>query len=255
MKRGLWRTAALVFGLGASASGLAACRHVATYVTQDGRALHACAASYRGRHQALRQSHFYGELYDDNERMLLSPYDFATLYHRVDLKGRPITPGPAHGIVPAGTAVRVEGVELPGPLAALARMPNAPKDHIWVRVALDGAIPGLRAGHGRPFFVVLDGPIETAEALQAAMAATLGAPREVADWLGALRPPVRAAIAHKQAMRGMDKAQLTAALGEPWRWLNDIADGAAAEVAWWPGQEAWLVAGRVVQVRPPRAVR
>lgn len=211
---------------------------------------------YVGRTLALRQSHYFGELYDDNERLLASPYPFDALFHRVDLYGAPIHPGPAHGILPAGTEVTVEAVEFPGALAFLRRMPTAPTAHVWVRLQV-GAQDATRV-HGagapkRPLVVVLEGPTDTPERLEGAMRELLGSPEEVAAWLDQLRPRVRAAVAHKQVVRGMAEAELTASQGEPWRWLREPhKDGQSAKVAWYPTHEAVLVQDVVVDVRRAR---
>ena len=218
--------------------------------------VHHVAARYVGRALALRQSHFYGELYDDNERLLASPYAFASLFHRVDLYGEPIHPGPAHGILAAGTVVHVEAVEFPGPLSFLQRMPTAPAGHTWVRLRV-GALEATRV-HGenaphRPLVVVLDGPADTPERLEAALAQLLAPPDEVAAWLTQLRPRVRAAVVHKQVMRGMRQGELLASQGEPWRWFDEPArDGRPAKVAWYPTHEAVLVQDVVVDVRRAR---
>src|SRR5687767_14646550 len=52
----------------------------------------AISARHSGRTVELRQSMYYGDLYDENEKWLLSPYPFAETFHIVDTKGAPIHP-------------------------------------------------------------------------------------------------------------------------------------------------------------------
>ncbi|MEE8410091.1 MAG: hypothetical protein V3T05_10820, partial [Myxococcota bacterium] len=63
----------------------------------------AVAARHVGRTVELRQSCYYGELYDENEKWLLSPHAFADTSHIVDLDGVPIHPTGQRGVVAAGT--------------------------------------------------------------------------------------------------------------------------------------------------------
>ena len=60
-------------------------------------------ARHRSRAVELRYSHFYGELYDDNRKLMLSPWAFADTSHIVDPKGRPIYPQRQIGTADSGT--------------------------------------------------------------------------------------------------------------------------------------------------------
>src|SRR4051812_45589609 len=80
----------------------------------------------------LKRSYYYGDLYDENEKWLLSPYPFSDTYHIVDLDGAPIHPKVQRGIAPAGTKFLVEQVEFPDRWALAKRMLTTPRYNPWV---------------------------------------------------------------------------------------------------------------------------
>ena len=95
--------------------------------------------------------------------------------------------------------------------------------------------------------------VRSATALQAAIGQVLSPAGEVSNWLRGRSPGCQVAIAHKEAVVGMAEDEMTAALGPPWRWLADaLPGGESAKVAWYPHQEVWLRAGRVIALRPSR---
>jgi hypothetical protein len=54
------------------------------------------------------------------------------------------------------------------------------------------------------------------------------------------------AIEHKNVLPGMNLQEMLASQGEPLHWLVDqLADGTACRVAWYPQSEVWLCHGTV----------
>src|SRR5687768_9686734 len=82
---------------------------------------------YHGKVMELRQSCYFGDLYEDNRRWLLTPYRAERVHHIVDLDGQPIHPPSQRGIVPAGSRFYVRTIEFPTPLALAGRMLTTPR--------------------------------------------------------------------------------------------------------------------------------
>jgi hypothetical protein len=206
-------------------------------------------ARHGGHVVELRQSVFYGDLYDENELWLLSPYPFADTFHLVDRDGAPIHPQGQRGIFAAGTAFVLERIEFTSPL----RMITSPRYNPWVYLT---PAPGTLAPSGRRYFILLLPMDLTDEAgVEKALAAVVAPQGEVTRWLAARRPMVRAAIENKDVTPGMSLEELSAAVGPPVRFFADSAPGGGrATVAWYPSREVWLVDGGVTEVRPARVV-
>ena len=66
-----------------------------------------------GRSVELRSSCYYGPLYDENEKWLLSPYPFAVTSHLVDWDDQPLHPDGQLGVIPAGTRLIIDKIEFP----------------------------------------------------------------------------------------------------------------------------------------------
>lgn len=214
----------------------------------------AVSARHAGKTVELRQSMYFGDLYDDNEKWLLSPYPFDDTYFIVDRQGAPIHPSGQRGLFPAGTRFIVQKVEFPDVGAMATRMLTTPRYNAWVYLT---PAPGTVAPEGRrAFILVLPPDLETEAAADAAVAATLAPAGEMTKWLEARRPTVRVAIEHKDIVPGMTLEEVLASLGPPLRWFNDLTkSGDRAQVAWYPAREVWLVNGQVAaEVKPGRAV-
>ena len=213
----------------------------------------AVAAAHAGRTVELRQSCYYGDLYDENEKWLLSPHPFAETYHIVDLDGEPIHPKGQRGIVPAGTRFSVGRIEFPDHYAVAMRMLTTPRYNPWIYLtpAGDANLPMDR----KAYILLLPMDMDTREQVEAAIDELLAPVGEVRAWLADRRPSIQVAIKHKDVAAGMSEAELVAALGRPHRWFNDSHEKKPARVAWYPSREAWLVGGKVVTIAEARAVR
>jgi hypothetical protein len=231
------------------AVALAAC---ASQTNLPGPVRAAISERHSGRTVELRVSMYFGDLYDDNEKWLLSPYPFAETYFIVDTHGAPIHPGGQRGLFPAGARFVVQRVEFPDVPAMATRMLTTPRYNPWVYLT---PAPGTVAPEGRrAFILVLPPDLDTEAAAEAAVAAALAPEGEMKKWLESRRPTVRVAIEHKEVVPGMTLEELNASLGTPLRWFADTtSSGARARVAWYPSREVWLVDGAVVtEVKPGR---
>ena len=211
------------------------------------------ATRHAGQFVELRTSCYYGDFYDENQRWLLSPYQFDATSHIVDLDNKAIHPPHQRGIIPAGTKFVVDQVEFPAGIALAQRMFTTPRNNPWV--FMRPAPTETRAPQPSKVFIwVLPTELDTPEAFEAAMAKNLAPDGEVSKWLGTVRPTVRVAIETKDIVAGMTLRELTASQGDPQHWYVDARGKERATVAWFPAQEAWLINDVVVDVKPSRAV-
>lgn len=212
------------------------------------------SARYLGRTVELKHSCYYGDLYEENERWMLSPYPFADTTHIVDLDGNPIHPQKQHGLIPAGARFEVRKIEFPDIVALSQRMLTTPRYNPWVylRAHTDNT-PPLPDAH--TYVLVLPPDLKTEEAVEQALSVHFGTPGSVRTWLAERRPSVRAAILHKDVVRGMSPQEMVAALGVPHQWFVEKrgTGDERTDVAWYTSQEIWLRNNRVVDVRPGRA--
>lgn len=241
----------LSWAVGCAAACAAGCSHLAPW-PQEVRST--VASAHVGRTFELRHTQVVGEMYDDNERDLLSPYPFTEVFHHVDLAGSPIHPTRPRALIPAGTQVKLIAVDYPGPLARLRRMPATPHEAVWLQLEVTAAA-AARGDEGarKPLLMPLPRHVRSAPALATALGQVLAPPSEVSRWLRGRTAPVQVAIAHKEAQVGMSEDEMTAALGPPWRWLTDaLPGGPQSRVAWYPHQEIWLQHAAIVALRPSR---
>lgn len=209
----------------------------------------------------LRQSVYYGDLYDENEQWLVSPHPFESTFHIVDLDGNPIHPQNQVGIIPAGSRLIIDEIEFPDTFALATRMITSPRFNTWVylRPAPDSPLAMEDAGQ-KPFILPLPLHLNTEAKVHQAIQELLAERGSVIKWLAERKPTVQAAIAHKEIISGMTREELVAAVGKPHRWISEFTDSGPGTkttktmVAWYPGQEAWISNQRVVNVRPSRVL-
>ncbi|MEO1171885.1 MAG: hypothetical protein AAFX94_07505 [Myxococcota bacterium] len=200
-----------------------------------------------GKTVALRSSCYYGDLYDENERWLLSPHPFADTYHIVDTDGSPIHPTGERGIVPAGSTFRITRIEFPDMEAMATRMLTTPRYNPWVYLE---PVEGVRLQGRSSFIMVLPMDLETEDGVERALNQRLGRPDDIQGWLDTRRPTVKVAIRHKDPVPGMSEDELRAAWGTPMLWFVEES----ARVAWYRSREVWLSDGAVTEIRPARPV-
>ncbi len=203
----------------------------------------------------LRQSQYYGELYDENELWLLSPYLFADTSHIVDMNGTPIHPKGQRGIIPAGSRFVIERIEFPDRTALSHRMLTTPRYNPWVylKPAPDETRASLE--NRRAFVAMLPLELETEQQVEDAIAAQFAPEGDVQRWLASRRPTVKVAIEHKNVVEGMSREELTAAMGPPEMWFIEQSPNGEARVAWYTSKEVWLVNDAVSEVKSGRPVQ
>jgi len=210
---------------------------------------------YQDQTVELRQSVYFGDLYDENEQWLVSPYPFASTFHIVDFDGNPIHPKNQVGIIPAGTTFIIEKIEFPNALAIAKRMITSPRFNTWVYLRPDPESDlAIHQAQDKPFILPLPLNLSTEEKVHQAIRESLTKRGEVTEWLAKRRPTVQAAIAHKTIISGMTQEELVAAVGKPHRWISEFNNNKKTLVAWYPDQEAWLNNKEVVVIRPSRVL-
>jgi|TARA_B100001964_G_C14222742_1_gene596117 hypothetical protein len=215
---------------------------------------HQISTDHQGRRVELRQSCYFGDLYDDNSKWLLSALPFENVHHIVDMDGKPIHPDNQRGIIPAGTKFIIEDIEFPDQMALATRMLMSPRYHTWVYLR---AVETLGKAHDlnsvREHFIILL-PMDLAgqQDVESHINQLLAPAGRVSAWLQERRPSVRVAIEHKDILPGMTREELIAAMGEPQAWIAEQGKAGLEMVAWYPRGEAWLRRDEVIRVANPR---
>lgn len=210
-------------------------------------------AHYAGRQVELRQSSYYGDLYDENELYLLTAYPFNQTYHIEDTRGAPIHPKNQVGIVPAGTSFTIERVEFPDVGALAKRMLTSPRYNPWIYLKPNEHTNPSLPRDRRAYILLLPRELDSASDVEEELARVLGSAGEVTAWLETRSPTVRAAIQHKDMVVGMTHEELIAAMGPPQTKIADLdAEGQRVDVAWYPEREAWLTNGVVRKIERAR---
>ncbi len=211
---------------------------------------------YGGRLVELRQSLYFGDLYDENEKWLLSPYPFEHTSHIVDFEGNPINPRRQKGIIPAGTAFVIEKIEFPDTITLAKRMLTSPRFNPWVylRPTPNSELQDLHP-ENKPYILPLPVNMESGEEVQAALARLLAESGAMLEWLSQRRPTIRVAIRQKEILTGMSRDELIAAMGEPYRWFSQMNNSQQTLVAWYPAKEAWREKGKVTRIDAPREIQ
>ena len=205
----------------------------------------------KGQTFELRHSHFYGELYDENEFMLLAPYPFRDVFHLVDLEGQPIHPQNQRGVIPAGTRVRFRDLLTVNDWSAMNRMLTSPRYHTWLVVELVDT-HDLLPSEQQPFVILLSAELDDAKVRKAAIERWLSPAGETTKWLSSLSPRARKAIQMKAPFPGMHQDELIAAMGPPQMWIAEQGQRGQRMVAWYPHAEAWVSDTLVVSLHQQR---
>ena len=211
------------------------------------------AAQYSGQTVALKQSCYFGSLYDENEKYLLSARPFTEISHISDLEGSPIHPEGQVGIIPAGTLFRIKRIAFPSFISSFERMLTTPRYNPWIYLEpLEKNNPHIPTEH--PYIVLLPLDINTEADFHAQLHGMLGEEAQVLTWLQKRKPSVRSAITYKEVIPGMQRQELVASWGEPPHWLSSATSSGEAQIAWYPDREVWLLHNKVLEVRQARSL-
>jgi hypothetical protein len=231
---------------------LASCSHHSLITGPMRRTL---AQQYVGQTFELRHTGVVGDLYDDNERELLSPYPFDEVFASVSLAGVPIHPSHPRALLPAGTQVTIVAIGYPDAHTLFSRMLATPRHAIWLQLQIVPLHPDRVQVHRPPLILPLGAHAQSVASVDAAIARYLAPNHEVSSWLQGRNPKIAVAIAHKEIQSGMQVTELEAAYGPPWRWFVDkLPDQSAVRVAWYPKIEVWLQDQTVIATHPSRPI-
>lgn len=203
-----WQRAAIALGV----FTFAACQPIRL---MPGAMHQVVEAQYHKQYYALRQSVYFGPFYDAPRLTLMDAHPFDSLSYVMTPWGAPFTPGLARGILPAGTRVRIESVEMPT-LGLIAGRPTlSPRFNPWVKLRVnrfDVTEPQWSDGM---HVVVLPIGISDLDTLTSTMGQLFGDTQTVKNWLAQRSPEVQQAIARKELHFGMTFEEAVAALGNP----------------------------------------
>lgn len=199
----------------------------------------------------LRQSMYVGQFYDDDRLRLVHGRRFEELTYLRTVEGDPIPPGPAEGIIPAGTRVRVERIEWPTSEVVFRRPLYTPRYTTWLvlRVAADRG-PEVTVERDQRHVLLLPAGIVDSDSFELWFDASLSA-EDPNPWLLSLPEEQQHAIALKRAIAGMDYDALTAAMGFPDSITRDVIEGSTREVAIFGAVSVVLKDGVVERVSDP----
>jgi hypothetical protein len=192
-----------------------------------------------GRTFYLRHAMYVGDFWSDPHKAFLSDGVPGEIPFLADAKGEPIDPGPARGIVPAGTRVRVNSLELPTSWTVTTRGPLTPRYHPWLLLEVDG-LPAKPT----PTMVLrpnLRSAAEVREEIERYLT-----PDDPAPVLAAMPPEVLRAVQEKRLVEGMGADAVAMAWGYPERKTMQPSPSGRREEWVWPGgrRRATLVEGK-----------
>lgn len=189
-------------------------------------------ANWAGRYGALRQSMYFGPFYDDPTVELLDPRPFGDLTYLMTPWKKAVGPGTERGILPVGTRVRIERVEMPSLGSLVGRPLLAPRynGYVYLRANRFDVTDSLLF-KDKTFVMVLPFSLTDPDQVDGIMSTLVGEEDSVRAWLAQRKPSIREAIITKQAVMGMTYEELVAALGAPDRIDRSIIDGKRREEA------------------------
>ena len=203
------------------------------------------AQRWEGRVVFLRSSLNVMPFFADPTRLLVSPY-FPDSIHLVDdASGRPVSPGAVEGVLPLGTAVRVDRIEHATSLAMVRRAPGSPRECPWVYLAV------AENRRERPYVAVLRRGLLTPEDFSAALN-ELFSDEDPTLWMQAA-PETRRAVELKRLLAGMDRESVAQAWGPPATRRQEQEVGAVLEIWTWPlgARSASFKGGKLASSAPP----
>jgi len=192
--------------------------------------------------QYLRVSVHVTPFFGDATKRLLTPYEPEDVRLLDDTQGKPIHPGAAERILPAGTKLRITKVEFPTSWVVTERVLYTPRTWPWVYLKEEGA------PEGPPLMLVLPPNLERPEDFRTELERYL-APRELTAQLEALPPAVKDAVKQKRLVANMPLDAVRMAWGPP-EVVRRTLEGTSKNEEWsYPGgrRKAFLTDGRLAR--------
>ncbi|ACG72603.1 conserved hypothetical protein [Anaeromyxobacter sp. K] len=196
-----------------------------------------------GAQRYLRVAAYAGPLWGDTGKVFLSDAPPAEVDLVETPGGEPIAPPAAERVLPPGTPVRVEEIEVPTGWLISQRVVTTPRYHPWAYVKV--------AGDPRPHVIVLSQTAAGLEDVRGELERLLTADDPTAVF-SALPPEHRQAVMRKEALEGMSARALEMAWGVPERKRIDRPAG-TEEWSWAEGKRrAFLRDDRVERLSRQR---
>ncbi len=199
-----------------------------------------------GARYYLRSSLFVMPFFHDESRRLASPYHPDSIELLLSPTGEVISPGDEEGLLPIGSQVRIDKVEMPTSLVVTRRPLYSPRDVPWVYFSLMGQRGGA------PYVAVMRQGIRTKEEFYGAFD-RLFSKESTERWLEQYPRHVRDAIKEKRLLVGMDAQAVEHSWGKPERARSSLEDGILVMEWFWPlgHRSALFREERLVSATPP----
>jgi hypothetical protein len=155
----------------------------------------------------LAQSLWIGPFFADGSRRLLSRMPPGEDILLETPEGKPMAPGAATGVLPAGTKVTVLRVSFPTTWENVSRPIGTPRDEPWVELGIDGK-------SGPDAILLLPPTLATVDAVFEEVSHYLSE-KPIADEVAALSPADQHAIATKELAAGISERAVELSFGMP----------------------------------------
>ena len=230
-----WLTTAIVFGTLALA--LSGCPSYTLLSLQQQQAID---KAHQGKTLYLKQSMFAGPFFAYDDRLYVSERAFDERVLIESVGGEPILSSAADHILPMGTAMRIEKVELPNSGNISARKLKSPRHFVWVYLKkAEGETP-------KPYVLVLTQEFRKEKQFDAALKTYLlkENPREA---FASRLPEVIEAIDKKSIVLGMRADALMRSRGYPDKIDRKTIKGVRAETWTYAKQRKVVLRNDVVE--------
>jgi hypothetical protein len=224
---------------------LLACGCVTSQVLVPPEQRTALKRDLEGTERYLKVSFYATPFFGDATKKLLTDVPPEQVRLLEEPNGSPINPGPAEATFPAGTVVRIKGLEFPDAVAVTERVLMTPRTVPWVFLDVAGT-----PKDAPPYVLVLRQGIVDDRELNAEVDRYL-AREDPKLKLQGFSEVVQSAIAAKKAVIDMPAEALEMAWGYPERRVLAFEGDKKKETWIWAGEQrsAVLLDGRVAEVR------
>jgi hypothetical protein len=214
----------------------------------DAASTSALQQDYQGREYFLKQSLYFGRFYDDAARRLVDVREFSDLKQMTAPDGEIIIPPPPSGIVPAGTKVRIERIELPTSGVIFKRPLFTPRYNTWVMLKVGRYEGDVGLFHHEDYIWVVPTTYRQEEDIRAALDALLSQ-EDLQPWLNKRSAVARAAIFEKRAEVGLSFEELIASWGHPDTLERSLEADHQVELLQYGNTHIKIVDGKITDIR------